>query len=138
MVDPGAVLARSALFAGWSGEMLASASARFQPHVVPEGEAVCVQDEPGDEMYVVEAGRFAVEILIAGRSVRLAELGPGDVFGEIAVVAHRPRSATVTALSPGRLWGLRRADFRDLALQFPSLGVAAGRLASTRLGDIER
>ena len=135
---PGAALGRSALFAGWSAEALAVASSRFRPRAVGQNEVICVQDEPGDEMYVVETGRFAVDIVVADRPVRLAELGPGAVFGEIAVVAHRPRSATVTALSAGRLWGLRRADFADLARQFPSLAVTAGRLATTRLGDTER
>jgi ABC transport system ATP-binding/permease protein len=132
------MLARSALFAGWSAEMLASASARFRSRAVSEGETVCVQDEPGDEMYVVEAGRFAVDATLGERSIRLAELGPGAVLGEIAVVAQRPRSATVTALTPGQLWALRRADFRELAVRYPSLGVTAGRLAAARLGDTER
>ncbi|HZO28619.1 MAG TPA: FHA domain-containing protein, partial [Chloroflexota bacterium] len=135
---PGAALARSVLFAGWSAETLATAAARFRPLTVYQGEAICVQGEPGDEMYVVETGRFAVEVGVAGRSVLLGEVGPGDVFGEISVVAHRPRSATVTALTSGRLWALNRAGFRELAIQFPSLGVTAGRLALARLEDTER
>ena len=91
------MLARSALFVGWTAEMLASVSRRFQARDVTAGETICVQGEFGDEMYVVEAGRFAIDARIGGHSVRFAELGPGAVLGEVALVAQRPRSATVTA-----------------------------------------
>ncbi len=131
------VLARSALFTGWSPEALATAVARFRPRVVFEGEEICIQGQPGDEMYVVEAGRFAVEATLGDRFVRLAELGPGAVFGEIAVVTRRPRSANVTSLGPGQLWALRRSDFVALVTQYPALGALAGQLAAARLGDIE-
>src|SRR4051794_33781261 len=133
-----AVLARSVLFAGWSPDAIASVTARFQPRAVMAGEVLCHQGEAGDEMYVVEGGRFAVEALIGGRSVRFAELGPGAVLGEVAVLTRRPRSATVTALAQSYVWTLSRADFTDLATQHPSLAVATGRLVTARLAEAEQ
>src|SRR3954454_12478991 len=132
------VLARSSLFAGWTAPALASVAGRFQPRAVLTGDVICRRGESGDEMYVVESGRFVVEWVAGGRAVRFAELGPGAVFGEIAVVTRRPRSATVAALAPGQLWVLRRADFEALAGEYPRLGAAAARLAAERLAQNER
>ena len=133
-----AVLARSVLFAGWTPDAIAGVTARFRPRAVTVGEALCRQGDPGDEMYVVEGGRFAVDAVIGGRSVRFAELGPGAVFGEVAVLSRRPRSATVTALVDGYVWALNRADFADLAARHPDLVVTAGRIASARLAEAEQ
>src|SRR4051794_17164833 len=122
------VLARSSLFAGWTALALASVAMRFQPRAVLAGDVICRRGEPGDEMYIVESGRFVVEGVAGGRAVRFAELGPGAVFGEIAVVTRRARSATVAALAPGQLWVLHRSAFEQLAAEYPRLGVAAARL----------
>jgi ABC-type multidrug transport system ATPase subunit len=133
-----AVLARSVLFAGWTPEAIAGVTARFRPRAVLAGDVLCRQGELGDEMYVVEGGRFAVDATIGGHAVRFAELGPGAVFGEVAVLTRRPRSATVTALVPGYVWALNRKDFADLATSHPDLAVAAGRLATERLADAKQ
>ncbi|MCC7369143.1 MAG: FHA domain-containing protein, partial [Chloroflexi bacterium] len=135
--DP-AVLARSVLFSGLPAEIVNRAATRFLMRRVADGDVICAQGLPGDEMYVVESGRFAVDAALAGPPVRLAELGPGAVFGEIAVVTHRPRSATVTAMAPGIIWSLHRSNYQDLARQFPRLGVVAGNLAAARTLDNER
>ena len=131
------VLARTSLFAGWTAPALASVAALFRPRTVEPGDVICRWGEPGDEMFIVEYGRFAVEGVIGGHGVRFAELGPGAVFGEIAIVTHRPRSATVAAIDPGVLWVLSRADFARLAAQYPDVGMAASRIAAERLATNE-
>ncbi|MGE3273405.1 MAG: cyclic nucleotide-binding domain-containing protein, partial [Chloroflexota bacterium] len=133
-----AALARSVLFSDWPPDMLATAAVRFRARPVEAGDVICVQGEPGDEMYVVDSGRYSVEASLSGRTTPLAEFGPGAIFGEIAVVTRRPRSATISALTPGLLWALSRSDFQDLVQQRPNLGVVAGRLAAARLLDTER
>ncbi|MGE3913610.1 MAG: cyclic nucleotide-binding domain-containing protein, partial [Chloroflexota bacterium] len=132
------VLARSVLFADWPPEAIALVARRFRHRPVQAGDVICRQGDSGDEMYVIEHGQFAVDAMIGGRSVRFAELGPGGVFGEIAVLSRRSRSATVTALVPGTIWSLQRADFVDLASQYQGFGAAAGRLASERLAEQSR
>ncbi|MCC7367470.1 MAG: FHA domain-containing protein, partial [Chloroflexi bacterium] len=129
------VLSRSVLFAGWSADALAFAAARFVPRAIPSGALLCRQGDPGDEMFVVERGRFAVDAVISGRSVRFAELGAGAVVGEIAVLTQQPRSATVTALVDGHVWALHRSDFDLLAAQFQGLEQAANRLAAERIAQ---
>jgi CRP-like cAMP-binding protein len=119
-----AVLARSVLFAGWSADAIASVTARFQPRAVMAGEVLCRQGEPGDEMYVVEGGRFAVEATIGGRTVRFAELGPGAVFGELGILDGKPRSATVTAVTDMELAMLDREGLARLIDTMPGVGCA--------------
>lgn len=74
---------------------------------VAEGEDVVVQGEPGDAYFVVDAGRCAVAV----DGSRVHDLGPGDGFGEVALLLEVPRTATVTAAEPGRLLRVDRADF---------------------------
>jgi CRP-like cAMP-binding protein len=73
--------------------------AAFQP-VVEQGEA-------GDRFYVIAQGRAAVEI----NDAESRELAPGDFFGEIALLRDVPRTATVRALEPLRLYAVERDEF---------------------------
>ena len=74
---------------------------------VEPGSVVVRQGEPGTEFYVVGAGSFAVDI----DGVARPSLTEGDGFGEIALLHAVPRTATVTADTPGRLLVVRSADF---------------------------
>ncbi len=127
------ILARSTLFADWPPAVLAGVARRFRPVPVGPGAVLCRQGDSGDDMFLIESGRFAVDVTLGGRQVRLAELGPGGVFGEIAIVTEQPRSATVTAQTKGRVWALNRLDFHELAFEYPQLPIAASRLARDRL-----
>jgi MFS family permease len=75
---------------------------------VPAGTAVVTQGEPGDRFYVIEAGEFTVAI--DGEPLPL-RLGPGDSFGETALLWSVPRTATVAAVTEGRLLALEAQDF---------------------------
>ena len=80
------------------------------------GDVVLRQGDPGDYFYVVVKGRCAVtrETPLNREGVRLAELGPGDTFGEEALVAGAERNATVTMLTDGALMRLGKHDFAEL------------------------
>jgi len=96
------------------------------------GTVCCREGQPGDEMFVVGSGKYTVGGKLGSRTVVFAELGPGDVFGEMAVVTGQPRSATVIAQSDGYLLALSRDSFRSLAQRYPSLGAAVERLVQER------
>ena len=73
----------------------------------PADRAVVSQGEAGHHFYVIAAGRAAVEV----DDAPARELGPGDFFGEIALLRDVPRTATVRALEPLRLYAIAREDF---------------------------
>jgi CRP-like cAMP-binding protein len=75
-----------------------------QPLTVPAGMAVITAGEPGAEFYAIASGD--VEIVEYGRTQ-----GPGSGFGEIALLADVPRTATVRALTDLELWSLDRGSF---------------------------
>lgn len=64
------------------------------------GETVVREGDHGNDAYVITHGRCVAYKTVDGKRVVLREMGPGDVFGEMAVFSSRPRSATVEALEP--------------------------------------
>ena len=100
------------------------------------GEVVVKQDDDGDYFYAITAGRCAVSrgspLYPAG--IKLAELGPGDSFGDEALISGGKRNATVTMLTDGALMRLNQSDFTSLMhepmLQRVSYAQAADRVAN--------
>jgi CRP-like cAMP-binding protein len=80
------------------------------------GDVVIKQGTEGDYFYVVVSGRCVVtrETPLNKEGIKLAELGPGDSFGEEALIAEAKRNATVTMLSDGTLMRLGKGDFQTL------------------------
>jgi hypothetical protein len=73
----------------------------FGSRVFAAGTVILREGDPGDAAYIVTKGRCEVTRRVGGASgeqVRLREMGPGEAFGELALVSDRPRSATVTAI----------------------------------------
>jgi len=90
------------LFASLPPPVLERLAASAAEVTAPPGAAVVEQSAPGDLFYVVSSGRAAVEI----DGTRSGRLGPGDFFGEIALLRDVPRTATVRALDELRLYSL--------------------------------
>lgn len=88
----------------------------LEPVEYTADQVVVNQGSDGDFYYVVESGYCEVSRSIsAGRGqIHLANLGPGDAFGEEALIANRARSATVTMISGGRLMRLSKRKFKAL------------------------
>ena len=76
--------------------------------IYKKGEPIFHQDEPGDEMYIIQSGAVEVSVFQDNRKVVLTLLGKGDFFGEMALLDSKPRSATVTAITRTRLLTLSR------------------------------
>ncbi|MCB1735741.1 MAG: cyclic nucleotide-binding domain-containing protein [Gammaproteobacteria bacterium] len=95
---------------------------RMQSVGVKAGDVVIRQGQPGDFFYAVQEGRCNVirETPRQPNGIKLAELGPGDSFGEEALLSNAPRNATVTMLTDGELMRLAKADF-DSLLKAPSI-----------------
>jgi CRP/FNR family transcriptional regulator, cyclic AMP receptor protein len=94
-----------------------------------EGTVIAREGERGVGLFLILEGQCRVSI--GGKTK--AKLGPGDFFGEVALLDGGPRTATVTALTPVRLVGITGWVFRGLLMEHPSIALktleaVAGRL----------
>jgi CRP-like cAMP-binding protein len=96
------------------------------------GEVVVRKGDRADAMYLIASGE--VEVVLPDENVKL---GPGDFFGEMAVVNRRRRIATVRALSPCRLLVLDAEDFHDLMESHPALKRHVHEIVRSRQGEGE-
>lgn len=107
---------QSPLFAGLPATNIQRIFGRMDRIEVRADQIVVKQGQPGDYYYVIEHGYCEVTREIAGgrREIHLCDLGPGHSFGEAALVAGRPRDATVTMLTDGTLMRMADIDFVEL------------------------
>jgi len=98
------------------------------------GEVVFEEESVGRQMYVVNAGRVNVLRRSNGRQVQVGALGPGDIFGEMALVDDLPRSATVIAAEENtRILEIDHALFIYLVGQQPAFALMVLKAISLRL-----
>lgn len=110
-------LQRVPLFSGCSRDELRKVSRRITGLPVVAGHTLVNEGERGQEFFVIVDGRARVSR--RGRDV--GELGPGDFFGELALLADAPRNATVTAVTPMEAIVLSRREFEAALADAPRL-----------------
>ncbi|MBS2030140.1 MAG: cyclic nucleotide-binding domain-containing protein [Deltaproteobacteria bacterium] len=86
----------------------------------PDGYVVCTEGEVGDEFYVLVMGRVRVSADDLGEAKEIAVLEKGAFFGEMAVLNHEKRSATVTALGEIELVRFPRAAVDQVLAEYPA------------------
>jgi MFS family permease len=123
------LLRGSPIFAPLPPPALEALAMRLEPRRLAVGETVFAQGDPGDDYYLIDEGRVRVEV--DGDPV--AELGPGDGFGEIALLRPVPRTATVTALTQLELHALGREHFLGAVTGHAQSREAAETLVAGRL-----
>ena len=116
------LLAKIPIFSPLPGPSLERLASQLEAQTVPAGTEVIRQGDPGDNFYVIESGRLRVAV-DGGPS---GELGPGEFFGEIALLLNVPRTATVVAETESRLQVLDREEF---------LAAVTGHAPSARAAD---
>jgi Cyclic nucleotide-binding domain len=121
------------LIAVLSPRIVERLAARMQFVEHAAGQTVIKVGEPGELFYVIEAGRALVTH--DGRTLR--ELGPGQWFGELALLRGEPRSATVTAITPMRLGTLARRPFLVAVTGSESAVAVADQHARTYLAPTQ-
>ena len=101
------------------------------PIDVPAGQFVFREGDAGQAMFIIESG--AVEIRLAARGAEpVAVLGPGDFFGEMAMLEDQPRFASALARADVRLLRIERAQFSDLLRQNVEIAVRIMRKLAGR------
>ncbi|GBG26969.1 Protein kinase, putative [Hondaea fermentalgiana] len=108
------VLLKHFLFAGTEASKIRRVAAEMTLVTPRPGQVIVREGDVGDSMYVVEQGELHVKSSNTGPDA-VDRLGPGRVFGELAVLYDSPRAATVTAHLPGtRIWCLKREVLRKM------------------------
>ncbi|MES2694873.1 MAG: ATP-binding protein [Verrucomicrobiota bacterium] len=103
------------------------------------GEVIFSAGDPGDGFYVVESGRVRISALVGSNEQRtLATIGPGDFFGEMAVVDDAPRSAAAIADTATKAFFLSRDTLLRLLRDRPQLALNIVREFSVRMRTMNR
>jgi CRP-like cAMP-binding protein len=112
---------------------------RHLTSALTEDQLLVQERDWGETLFLIRAGMAKVRCYSPeGEEVVLCLLGPGDVFGEMALLDEQPRSADVLSLTPLNLVKFSGALFRQLMLNRPALALAIAKLQSKRLRDLNR
>ena len=123
------------LFAQCSKKDLRDITRLTEEVAFDEGTVVMREGERGSEVFVIVDGILEVS---RGGDGSLAEVGAGQVVGEIALLSNQPRSATVTAATSVRALRIGGAEFLDLLERMPLLWLKITRALADRIANDER
>ena len=120
------------LFDGLSKKELTQLARLSEDLEVEPGKVLCKEGEIGKEFFVIVDGKVKVN----RKGSRVATRGSGEFVGEIALLEDLPRTATVTAETPVRLFVLTRKDFRHLVDVNPGVERKVMRALARRLAEM--
>jgi ATP-binding cassette, subfamily B, bacterial len=125
-------LAGIPLLAGLGAGAREALARRFAFVRYEAGESVFREGEVGDRFFVVARGKVEAFVTVGQAERRLAVLTDGDFFGEVALLADAPRTASVRALQPSSFLSLAKRDFEDLLRAHPEIKETIERLSAVR------
>ncbi len=102
-----------------------------------KGQDVVRQGDVGVGAFIIRSGKVDVIQEKGGKETRIATLGPGEVFGEMALLDEFPRSATVRASEPTTCLGLQRWHFRGILESHPQIALAMLPVLTRRIRSAE-
>ena len=117
-------------------EMLASLEHLVRKH--PAGTILFREGERGSTMYVLRSGKVKIWKIISDTEITLAILGPGEFFGEMALLEGLPRSAGATVVDDAQLIELDQKSFETLVRKNGEISVRLMRRLSSRLREADR
>lgn len=124
------------VFSTLADDDLAQVAAVTVPRSFKAGEQVFREGDTSDTCYLVRTGHVrAVREHAGGRSLTLATLGPGEIFGELAIFDEEQRSATVEALEETEVVAILAGDMRRLLREHPDIAVKLLAALSRRLRE---
>ncbi len=132
-------LEASKLFSQLTPAELSAVRRVAQERTYPAGQEVFKEGDNGDGLYVARDGlvEISAQVEHRGRLV-LYQVGPGDVFGEMAVLEYKPRSASAVARAETSVYFIPRAEMLTLVEHSPTLAMAMLREISHRLREFNR
>lgn len=118
-------------FEHFTPEEIARISATGRRVKLPEGWSPIWEDTPADKAYILLAGTVSVR----RDGQEIAQLGPGDIVGEAAIVGQKLRTASIVALTPLDTIHLTDETLRELDKEWPAFHQALVEVAQSRFGN---
>lgn len=132
-------LENSKLFSALNAAELEAVRACCSPREFPAQHPIFQEGDAGDGIYIVLDGQVQISALVSqGQRRVLSRAGPGDFFGEMAVLDDEPRSAAATTELPTKVYFIPRASLHQLLERSPRLAVSLVREFSLRMRDFNR
>ena len=103
-----------------------------------KGDIIFCEYEPGDNFYLIQAGRVHLLKIIGGIEKTLDILNPGEMFGEMAILEEAPRSATALALDTVKALVFNKQNFSVLMQGNPQIALTLLRVFTKRIFDAKR
>jgi CRP/FNR family cyclic AMP-dependent transcriptional regulator len=130
-------LSQVPLFSALSRRELALVAKRAEDVVVPAGKVLVSEGDTGNQFFVIMSGTAK----LTRRGRKIATLGPGDSFGELALLDKHPRNATAIAETPMELVVIGQREFAGLIDDVPGfarklLAAMAARLRAADMSDV--
>lgn len=133
------LLKHSPVFGRVATEDLRVVARELEEEAYFAGERVFDIEEEGDHVYFIETGRIGISIQPdPARREFVAELGPGECFGEMNLFDNLPRSATAHVLEDSKILSLDKAKLHGLLMRYPALALGLLRGLSMRLRQANR
>lgn len=129
-----ATFAQVSLFSTLDPDGLRALAAAARRRGFRSGEVIFHRDDPGQVLYVIREGKVKICINSPdGHEVVLAVFGPGDYFGELALLDGQPRSASAVAIDLVEVYALQRSDFINIVIHHPRIAIQVMNVLSQRL-----
>jgi CRP/FNR family transcriptional regulator, cyclic AMP receptor protein len=103
----------------------------------PKATVLFREGETGKEMYVLQAGQVTITKKVRDEVKTLAVLGPGEFFGEMALIANKPRNATATVAEPARLLVIDPKTFEGMIRSNAEIAVRMIKKLAERLSEAD-
>jgi HEAT repeat protein len=124
------------LFAALPPQDLQPIAAIATEHTYEDGDTIAVQGEPGEEMHIIVSGEVAVSMQDAAGDERVVAVrSQGEAVGEMAVITHEPRVATLLARGSVRVLTIARPQFEAILRERPDTAIGVIRVLSRRLAS---
>jgi len=131
------LLSRAPLFGTFAPDALAACAEKFREVRFAKDEMLFARGDPGTHLYIVCEGQIRLAIATSeGRELSFQIVGPGDLFGEIALLDGQSRSAGATALAATTAFSLDRNAFNRLRAAYPAISDAVISYLSRRLREV--
>jgi CRP-like cAMP-binding protein len=131
------IMASHELFRPFSSADRRSLMEKFKARRFPKASVLLREGDPPSGLYLLLYGRMSVTTLQGRDQVRLATLGPGDLFGEMSLLANEPTSATVAAEEEVLVIRLSRARFQEVMMTHPHVLEVVASISERRMEENE-